>query len=170
MGNDAPGAKSKFKRGLRQRHRGIAAGMEISVEDYRAAIREAWLPVVRRKKLTSFEYVLIAEWYAQQKPLKWVLEAIKDCANRGSGTLYSLGVIRNDLCRIEHQAARAAVGAGAGDGLYDWRAAHREELEELAESFSSPECQAMARELARDLVKLTEEQFYQRWRKIKDCR
>ena len=69
-------------------------GIKISYDQYRNEIRKFWLPFMGRKKLKSFEYVKIKEFYDNKIPLKEVLNGLKKCLKEGKRrgkTIYSIG-------------------------------------------------------------------------------
>ena len=134
------------------------------LKEYRSKIREVWLPIVGRLKLTSFEYELIGRWHGEGIPVYTVLTAIRDCAARGS-TLHSIGVIRSDLARLGRQKARSGVGAHV-ETDNQWREKYAEDLEECASMAADPEVAAMYRELAGQLLKLTKSEANERFKEI----
>lgn len=148
-----------------------------TINEYRKAIRDAWLPVVGRKKLSSHEYVYTAELYAARWPVQWVLEAIKRVVGRRRA-VHSLGVIKADLEAIKRERKALAVGvehtresrdkADRANGIWD-REAFSEFLEEVALGTNDPECAAMARELMGQLAGLTHEQALARFGPIASC-
>lgn len=131
--------------------------------DYRKAIRLGWLPLVGRKKFTSYESALVNEWYSQPVPVSWILRAIQAAKESGK-PLQSLGFIRPHLARIARE--RGKLSAGAHTESEDWRAQWAESLLDLAEETTDPELRAMYNELREALPSLTKEEAHQRWQDI----
>lgn len=144
-------------------------GSEFTLKDYRAAIRQDWLPIVGRQRLSSAEYEMIQKWFAALIPLNLVLKAIQQVAERAkrSGiTIYSLGVIGADLEQLRRAKAAAFVGDHSGRGADHWRERWAEDLDILTEGATSPEEAAMYRELLGDLPRITLDQAKARWKEI----
>lgn len=135
-----------------------------SLNDYRAAIRLRWLPIVGRKKLKSYEYGLCKQWFEENIPISLILEAISRVASRGVA-VRSLGVITSDLEQLKREHARTSVGAHSSS--VDWKKEWDDSLAELAEGANNPELAAICNELRRDLPKLTRPQADARWMEIK---
>lgn len=138
----------------------------IDLEQYRASIRQTWLPVVGRKKLTSHEYQLIEEWYCEGLPVSLVIQAITNCAGRARSlhiTLHSLGVIRADLESLKAQRAKSQVGA---QQLRDWLARYTEDLTDLVYLADDETERAAYQALLNELPNLTEAEAHARWREI----
>jgi hypothetical protein len=140
----------------------------LTLADYRSAIRSEWLPIVGRKRLTSFEYTLTEEWWKAGIPIGHMLRAIRDCKRRATGTLYSIGVIRADLERIARDQAKLQVGNQQINKSQktDWRADYLEALEDVASSCTDPELAATWRELIASLPGLDQSEADRRWKEI----
>jgi hypothetical protein len=142
-----------------------------SLQDYRTAIRHAWLPVVGRKQFGSYEYELARRWFEENIPLGLVLKAIQlvvDRAKKKNTTIYSLGVISADLQRLLRERAEIQAGAHpAAEEKEGWRERWSDDLYRIADETDNPEFAAMCRELARDLGGLSEDQVEQRWAGIR---
>jgi hypothetical protein len=141
----------------------------LTLAEYRAAIRKAWLPIVGRQQLSSTEYELTQEWFTARVDLNLILRAIhlvKDRSRRGGITIYSLGVIRADLEQLGRTQAQANVGQHSDRGD-SWREVWAEDLQLIIEAASNPEEAAICRELHRDLHKITLDQAKARWREIR---
>jgi hypothetical protein len=150
---------------------------EITLTQYRAAIRDAWSQIVGRRRFSSHEYLLTEEWFEAKIPVRWVLRAIDQVRSR-KATVYSLGVIKADLEGIQREQARLCVG-GPGRERRDsdpqsWNGGGRqalgEGLEEMAARESiDPECRVMIMELIRDLEGLNHDQAWARFGEIHRC-
>src|SRR5262245_17453085 len=136
------------------------------LREYRKAIREAWLPIVGRKKLSSHEYLLTASWHLENIPLSCVLQAIEVTHKNSTKPLYSLGVVRSALRHILRERARMHVGAPQDAEKGDWRKKWAEGLEDIASCEPDPERGAMWRELRDSLPGLTEEETEKRWKEL----
>jgi hypothetical protein len=144
--------------------------VQVTLRDYRAAIRKAWLPIVGRKKLSSAEYELTQEWFAALIPPNIVLKAIQQVAKRAKSTgttIYSLGVIRSDLEQLRRELARSMVGGHVDQESADWREQWAEDLGILADEATNPEEAAIYGELLADLPKITLTQAKARWVEIR---
>lgn len=133
----------------------------MTLEEYRRTIREKWLPLTGRKKLSTSDYGLIQRWFNDGVPVDLVVQAI-ETARRQSKTLFALGYIAPHLTRLGREKAKSQVGAARDE---EWHAAWSDNLEELAES-SNPELAAMYRELRAALPKLSRAEAERRWKEI----
>ena len=134
--------------------------VEITLADYRSAIRIKWLPLVGRDQLNRQEYDLTQEWYDDGVPLSLILLALNRLTERVKAqglTVYSLAVIRADLAAISRERARMNVGAHSVNQR-DWREKWDQDLASLIEELTNPELRAMCSELRRDLPNLTLEE------------
>jgi hypothetical protein len=131
-----------------------------ALKAYRRAISKAWLSIVGRERLTSYEYDLIADWYTTGLEAALVLRAIKLVAERGT-VVYSLGVIRADLVKLQREHARTQVGAHTKEP--DWKTRWREDLEILIEGESNERRAALFQQLLDDLSGLAYDQAKARY-------
>lgn len=139
---------------------------ELSLKEYRATIRSAWLPLKGRKQLSSRETKLINAWYGHE-PLENILQAIAAVAERSTDQgfpLTSLGIIASDLAAIRRRQARMRVGQSVP--VDDWRASYDEYLADIASITTNPEEAAMYNELRGQLAGLTKEEADKRWKQI----
>jgi hypothetical protein len=127
---------------------------------YRKAIAAAWLPLVGRDRLSSYEYDLIADWYTAGVEASTVLRAIRQVAERGA-TVYSLGVIRADLVKLQKELSHAQVGARKEA---DWKTRWREDLPLIIEGEPNERRAALFQRLLDDLSNLTYDQAKARYR------
>ena len=141
-------------------------------QQYRSAIRAAWLGVaVMRKKLTTHETRLIADWCKQEIPVQFVVEAIRRTIDRAKAKrlpLYSLGIIRSDLLVVLKERARMHIGGRSPEPAEEWRSRWAAALEEVAEGERNPERASMYRELLGHLPTLTREDALRRYREIEN--
>ncbi|MGA9768753.1 MAG: hypothetical protein WBV94_06925 [Blastocatellia bacterium] len=131
------------------------------LKQYRAAIAAAWLPVVGRDRLTSYEFDLVAGWFTDGLEAALILRAIRQVAGRGT-TVYSLGVIRADLVSLQREQARAHVGAHKKEP--DWKTRWRADLEILIEGETNERRAAHYQQLLEDLPTLAYDQAKARYR------
>jgi hypothetical protein len=146
----------------------MANEVKHNLKSYRAAVRAAWLPLVDRKKLSSHEYELTAEWFNSDIPIRIVLRAIDQVKQRArsKGTpLYSLGIIKPDLITLGMQNARSQVGRTQVTTKSDWRASWATGLDDLA--INVPDKAAKYRELKEALPSLTLEEAQERLSEIR---
>lgn len=137
---------------------------------YRKAIRDAWLSVAGRRKLTSYEYEFTQELFNSSIEIETVLEAIKRCsdrAQRSSTVIYSLGVIQNDLGIVMKDKSRMRVGAGKQEDA--WREQWRRDLTELIELVEEPFKSAYESLLA-NIDSLSRNEAQSRWDAIQGLR
>lgn len=134
---------------------------------YNELIREAWLPLVGRKKLTSHESRLIKQWLGDDIPVEAVLKAIDQCARRARSNrtpLYSLGIVRGDLAGVLKQRAQMAIGEKAE--TTGWRERMTADLEELKSL--DPDRAGIYEELQRALPGIaTEREAQARWMQLR---
>ena len=160
----------------------VRKAAKYDLAEFRRIIWQEWKAIVGRKKLSSFEYPLIEQWFKEGVQVRHILWAIRDCherAKRKGRTLTSLGVIAPDLARVRRQDSRMKVGdRGRVTGDRDapgrvqdeWRAGYIEAFEEIAELHANPECAAMFRELAKAVPSLSQEEADRQYREIKSCK
>lgn len=143
---------------------------EITLKDYRAAIRDRWLKIVGRKKLKSHEYRQVEEWFEANLSLSVILTAIQDCAKRArekNTTLFSLGVIKADIERVQRQIARMSAGAHVPKPSDAWRDTWRESLTDIIDLLgAAPEAEPYKQLLA-DLDSITLMEAERRFKEIK---
>jgi hypothetical protein len=135
---------------------------------YRKLIRDAWLPVVGRRKLTSYEYEYTQELFESSIEIETVLKAIKKCADRAkwSGTpIFSIGVIKGDLEAVMQEKSRTHVGATTPVDENAWREQWRRDLTDLISLVEEPFLGAYKSLLA-DIDSLSREDAQSRWRAI----
>jgi hypothetical protein len=138
-----------------------------SLKSYRKEVGDAWLPLVGRRRLTSHEYKFIQQLFESSIQPDLVLKAIKRCfdrARRAGNTLYSLGVIKNDLETIMAQKSQANVGAGRHDPNA-WRGQWRRDLEDLIGMVDEPFLGEYKALLA-DLDSLSADEAFACWQAI----
>jgi len=138
--------------------------MTESLKNYRSAIASAWLPLTGRKRLTSNEYALVAEWFDESIPVGVILRAIAAVAERGR-TVYSLGVIRADLELLRREQGRLQAGAHKEEIMRDdWREQWEKDLKALAKEYSelTGDCFIFIEKLPT----MTEDQARARWKKL----
>src|SRR5262245_20322816 len=102
----------------------------MTLEDYRRMIREKWLPLTGRRKLSTKDYALIQQWFNDGVPAGIVVRAI-DQAKRQCKTLYALGYLSPHVAHLLRTRQQSRVGVHA-DG--QWREKWGDDLEELAET------------------------------------
>lgn len=142
--------------------------VSLSLEEYRRKIREVWLPIIGKKRLTSYELRLVQQWFNFRVPVEAVLQAIEQCTKR-CNTAYSLGIVKGDLQGILRRRARNEVGKPRQEQEpMAWRERFSETLEGIIEQTTNPESVLMYRELQRQLPKLSQKQANERWREIYD--
>jgi hypothetical protein len=140
--------------------------------EYRSAIKDAWLPVVGRNRLTSAEYALISEWLDGEVALSLILRAIRQCAERARAkgiTLVSLGVIRADLVALQRKQAATRVGAHDAKKHAQWRDTWASDMPLLIEEYEftgNKDAIAMLKRLQADLPTLAEDQARARLREF----
>jgi hypothetical protein len=138
---------------------------EITLAQYRKAIRAEWRQLVGRGRFSSCEYDLTDEWYKAGIPVSWVLRAIDQVRSR-KVTVYSLGVIKADLEGIKREQARLRIGEGK---RVCWLDSWRESFQYLADN-GPEECAEIARAALEDLPKMTnEDQAAARFLELKKC-
>jgi hypothetical protein len=137
--------------------------MPDNLKQFRSAIAQAWLPLVGRKRLTSSEYALVKEWFAESIPVNVILRAILEVAKRGT-VVYSLGVIKADLEAIRRTQGRMQAGAHTEATTENWRVKWLRDLEALVEEY--PELTQVGFYLIQDLPEMTEAQAKARWQEI----
>lgn len=143
-----------------------------TLKEFRAAIKEVWLRVVGRSRLTSSEYDLIIEWFGKELPLSLILKAIQQVAERArrnKTTIYSLGVIRADLTALLKQQASSQVGGHKSKKESQWRAIWEEDLKELIEGENNPRRAALYTQLLEDLPGLAYDQAKARWHEAQNA-
>jgi hypothetical protein len=136
-----------------------------TLKQYRAAIRLAWLKLVKRKQFKRYEFDLTAEWHSKGVPLVAVLKAI-DAIKTAGKRVYSLGVLKADIAQIEREQAAIQVGSINESNKEEWRTTWAEDLETLADETSDPERAAMYRELRKEIPNLTKDEALRRWKQI----
>lgn len=145
---------------------------QVQPREYRNAIKEAWLPVVGRKRLSSAEYALISEWLDGEMALDLILRAIRQCAGRARAkgiTLVSLGVIRADIVTLQRQQAGTRVGAHDTKKQAQWRDTWARDLPLLIEEHEfagNKDAVEMLKRLQADLPTLAEDQARARLREF----
>jgi hypothetical protein len=145
---------------------------QFTLRDYRTVIREFWLPIVGRKKLTSFEYTLTEAWFNDGTPASWVIRAVEDVRKNATKTLYSIGVIRASLEKIARTQAKLRVGEYRPKPAADnenWREELAEDLDLFAwdaDKRDDEETSASLRKLKEELPDLTRRQATDRWQEI----
>lgn len=139
---------------------------------YRKAIWLEWRKIVARKKLSSYEYKLVDEWFARGVEIAAIIRAIHraiDRAQKRSLTVYSLGFISNDIPVVQRELARMRIGEArrTPGGDRDWRAGWAGEyFEEMIAETMDPERRAMLGELKEAIPTLTEDQAKARLKEI----
>ena len=139
-----------------------------ALKSYRSIIRDAWLPLVGRRKLTSPEYVYTEQLFNSSIEIDTVLWAIRRCAARALGanyTIYSLGVIKADIEVVMKEKSRMAIGAHKPDAADAWRIQWRRDVEDLISLVDEPFCSAYQALLA-DLDSLSLDEAKERWQAI----
>ena len=131
-----------------------------SLKAYRSAIRQVWLPLTGRKKLTSYEHKLIGEWFSQQIPVSLILRAIEIVKSRGA--VFSLGVIRADLENLRRERAASQIGTRPVETSTSWRTKWDETLAELILDTKDESLRAKYEAFRADLPGLTYEQAQKR--------
>lgn len=147
---------------------GTPVDVEVTLADYRSAIKIKWLPLVGRNQLNRQEYEITQEWYNEGVPLSHILLALNRLIKRVSAqglTVYSLAVIRADLAAINRERARLNVGSQPFNDR-DWRVKWDKGLSSLIEDLTDPEFKAMLSELKRDLLSLSHEEVVARYTAI----
>lgn len=144
----------------------------VSLRFFRSVIRDAWLPIVGRRKLNSRDYEIISEFFETGYPIDAVLKAIKRCAERARHngyTLYSLGVIRSDLEAVMRDKSKTQVGASKPADENAWRERWRRDLLDLISYVNDPYKSAYQSLLA-ELDSLSLEQALERWQAIQQLK
>jgi hypothetical protein len=131
------------------------------LKQYRKQIGDAWLPVVRRRRLSSSEYVLTERWFDFEIPINIVLRAIRNCserARRNGYPIFSLGVIKADIEALQSEQARMMVGAQSESKLNgDWRKSWEFDLWEMRELTTDSDVRVEIEQLIGDLPSLKDE-------------
>jgi hypothetical protein len=132
-----------------------------ALKQYRKTISEAWLPLVGRDRLTSYEYDLTGDWFTIGIEVSLVLRAIRQVAGRGT-TVFSLGVIRADLVKLQKEQSYTKVGAHKKNEP-DWKVRWREDLPLIIEAEANERRAALFQLLLDDLSGLTYDQAKARY-------
>jgi hypothetical protein len=131
-----------------------------ALKQYRKAISDVWLPLVGRDRLTSYEYDLTAEWFAEGVEAALVVRAIRQVAGRET-TVYSLGVIRADLVKLQRDQGRMQVGGHTK--VPDWKTRWLEDLPIIIEGESNERRAALFQQLLNELPNLAYDQAKARY-------
>ena len=143
-----------------------------ALKHYRKAIRDAWLPVVGRRKLTSPEYEFTEQLFKTSIEIETVVKAIQRCADRArrnGAAIYSLGVIKGDLEAVMKDKTGIHVGAAKSGDDNAWRETWRRDLTDVIEEVDEPFRSAYQSLLA-DIGSISREDAQARWQAIQQLK